>query len=159
MLTRRKKLAALAANYDYSESDGSVARGGHRAPHEAAALTAESPRLSEERLHPAEDERKSKVLDGICKCLDKAIQACQKAAGAWLIGEGCTCRVVSITASMMDAVHKISAELDRPSGGEGLGWGSTTAWGKDADHPPEGELPHKAGPAAASAPAGNDTRF
>ena len=88
------------------------------------------------------------------------MQVYQKAAEAWLMGKGCTFRVVSIAASMMDAGHNISAELDRPSGGEGFEEGLGGSVSKGTDHPPEEELPQKAGPAE-SAPAldGNDTRF
>lgn len=169
MLIRRKKVMTLPpATYGYSDSDdeleaddgaSSLSSKPRDSATAAAAESAESRRrrLYEERLRAEEarkkeeDERRNQVFEHIDSCLDKAARACENAATVWLKGEGCIGHVVFITARIMDAVHKIDAELGRhvpADDGYDEGFEEELDDGAgQADHPPEEELPHKkAGP-------------
>ena len=142
----KARLAICEASYGCSDADDEVeaengasslngARRKHRRPQEAAAETIKSlPRRLDEKL---EDELKSSVLEGIDRCLDEVMRACEKTATDLLKGDGCICHDDSITAPMMKAVGKINAELPYT---EELDDGV----GQAAESPPKEELPHKA---------------
>ena len=179
MLIRRKKVMTLPpATYGYSDSedeleadDGTSSLSSKPRESDAAAESPESRRrrLHEERLRAEEarkkeeDERRSKVFEYIDGCLDKAARACENAATVWLKGEGCIGHIVFITARIMDAVHKIDAELGHhvpADDGYDEGFEEELDGGAgQAGHPPEEELPHKkAGPPPGGA-VDNNTHF
>jgi hypothetical protein len=120
MTIRRKKVMTLpSANYGYSDSDDELEAddsGEEKEETEADRLRREEEerqRIEEEKKKKAEEKR-SKLLEHVDGCLDKAARACENAAYLWLKGEGCMGHVVFITQRMMEAVHKVSEELQPP---------------------------------------------
>ncbi|KAF8246187.1 hypothetical protein K440DRAFT_526539, partial [Wilcoxina mikolae CBS 423.85] len=118
MLIRRKKVLALpTATYGYGDSDDELEA--DDASEKEETEEDRQRKVEEERLRleeakkKEEDERKSKILEYIDGCLDKAARACENAATVWLKGEGCMGHVVFITARMMEAVQKINTELKK----------------------------------------------
>jgi hypothetical protein len=119
MTIRRKKVLTLpTANYGYSDSDDELEAddaSDKEETEEDRLRKAEEERQRLEQLKKKEeDERRSKVLEFIDGCLDKAAGACESAATVWLRGEGCVGHVVFITARMAEAVLKIREELGIP---------------------------------------------
>jgi hypothetical protein len=155
MMIRRKKVMTLpSVNYGYGDSDDDL---------EAEDSSEEKEETEEDRLQREEeerqrikeeenrkrDEKKGKLLEFIDGCLDKAAKACENAAYLWLKGEGCMGHVVFITQRMMEAVHRVNAELapEETLGDEAKvedeGFGEDSEDYNHAGHTSEEELPHK----------------
>ncbi|KAA8893181.1 hypothetical protein FN846DRAFT_754658, partial [Sphaerosporella brunnea] len=121
MMIRRKKVMTLpSANYGYGDSEDELEADDsgeekEETEEDRQKKEREEQQRLEEEAKKKEEEKKSKLLEFIDGCLDKAARACENAAYLWLKGEGCMGHVVFITQRMMEAVQRVSVELQPPA--------------------------------------------